>query len=335
MRFIAIADTHLGFEAGKTSAARKYTYERMFNAFEEISQIAKEKNVDYLLHGGDIFNRSKPRKKVVKRTYEIIQDLLEADIGFLVAPGNHERSKLPATLLRYHPKSHFFFAMTSVDFDVCTIVGFPFEPNLGGATQTKLSNLVKQLDQKSCLILCHQLFDGSEFGPHKFRFSITHGAIDPLLFPQNVKLIVTGHIHRAQALMNGFVVYPGSTERTSFVEVIEPKGFLLMDIDSNSLSVKFNELNSTKMDVMEINLLQQELDIGELSNKIERGFVRTLLRFTGRALTTSEFETIKNEFPNNDYPLLTVSPKFPKQVLKPLYEKNMLPFNFPDIIKNF
>ena len=112
MRFMAIADTHLGFDTGKTSEARNYTYERMFQVFENIGQIAKQDKVDFILHGGDLFNRSKPRKKVLKRTFEIIEQILNNDIGFLAVPGNHERAKIPENLLNYHPKCHFFTSLS-------------------------------------------------------------------------------------------------------------------------------------------------------------------------------------------------------------------------------
>ncbi len=335
MRFLAIADTHLGYETGKTSQARKFVYERMFEVFEEIIQIAKREKVDYILHGGDIFNRSKPRKKVITRAYKLIEQILTEDIGFIIAPGNHEKSIMPDTLLRFHPKSHFFSEFAVIDLEDCALIGFPYTNNISTLIDEKISQVIKKFEHKPCIILCHQLFDGAKFGPHKFRFGINHGAIDPLLFPENIKLIISGHIHRAQSLMNGFVVYPGSTERTSFIEIIEPKGFLLIEIDEKQLQVKFKELPSIPMNVIENNLTKQELKINDLKQQIEKGMIRTLLRFTGRSLTTDEVESLRNLFPNKQYPLLTIGPRFPNQELKPLYEENLLPFNVPEFSKNF
>ncbi len=335
MRFLAIADTHLGYETGKTSQARKFVYERMFGVFEEIVQIAKREKVDYILHGGDIFNRSKPRKKVVARAYKIIEQILAEDIGFIIAPGNHERSILPDTLLRFHPKSHFFSDFAVIDLGDCALIGFPYSNNISKLIDDKLTQVLKEFEGKPCLILCHQLFDGAEFGPHKFRFNINHGAIDPLLFPESIKLIVSGHIHRAQSLMNGFVVYPGSTGRTSFIEIIEPKGHLLIDLDEKHLHVEFKEIASIPMNVIEKNLMNEEFNINDLKEKIESGMIRTLIRLTGRALTTDEVESLHNMFPYKQYPLLTINPRFPNQVLKPLYEENLLPFNSPEFSKSF
>ena len=174
MRFLAIADTHLGYETGKTPQARKFVYERMFGVFEEIKKIAKREKVDYILHGGDIFNRSKPRKKVVTRAYKLIEDILSEDIGFIIAPGNHERSILPDTLLRFHPKSHFFSNFAAIELGDCILIGFPYSNNISKLIDEKLSQVLKEHKDKPCLILCHQLFDGAEFGPQKFRFNINH-----------------------------------------------------------------------------------------------------------------------------------------------------------------
>jgi len=335
MRFLAIADTHFGYENGRTALARKFVYERMFGVFEEILHVARKEKVDYILHGGDVFNRSKPRKKVITRAYKLIEEILSEDIGFIIVPGNHERSILPDTLLRFHPKSHFFSDFAAIDLGECLLIGFPYSNNISKLIDEKLSLVLKKHKDKPCIILCHQLFDGAVFGPHKFRFNIGHGAIDPLLFPESIKLIVSGHIHRAQSLMKGFVVYPGSTERTSFIEIIEPKGYLLIEIDEKQLRVKFKEIPSIPMNVIENDLTKQKLNISDLKQQIESGMVRTLLRFTGRSLTTDEVESLRNLFPYKQYPLLTISPKFPNQVLKPLYEKNMLPFNTPEISKSY
>jgi exonuclease SbcD len=335
MRFLAIADTHLGYETGRTTQARKFVYERMYGVFEEIIEIAKREKVDYILHGGDFFNRSKPRKKVITRAYKLIEKILSEDIGFIIAPGNHERSIMPDTLLRFHPKSHFFSEFAVKDLEECALIGFPYSNNISKLIDEKISRVIKEFEDKPCIILCHQLFDGAEFGPQRFRFNINHGAIDPLLFPRSIKLIVSGHIHRAQSLMNGFVVYPGSTERTSFIEIIEPKGYLIIDLDEKQLDVKFNELTAIPMKVVEKNLTKDELDFNDLKQQIESGLIRNLVRVTGRALTTDELESLRIRFPDKQYPLLTISPRHLNQVLKPLYEENLLPFEAPEISKVF
>ncbi|NHK30504.1 MAG: hypothetical protein FK730_04090 [Asgard group archaeon] len=334
MRCLAIADTHLGYQAGKTTEARQFIFDGMFKVFENILEIARELKVDYVLHGGDIFNRSKPPKKTVARAYKIIENLLKDDIGFIVAPGNHERSKLPNTLLQYHPKCHTFSKLEVINLDdQYKLIGFPYTADAANLIMPKLENMSTQYKNNSLIVLCHQLFDGAEFGPRKFTFGLTHGAIDPLKIPLNFDLVVTGHIHRAQSLQKGLIVYPGSTERTSFVEAIEPKGYLLLEILDDALEVSFNEIKSIPMDLFEINLEKESFNLKQLKTKISKGFVRTLIRYTGRSLSNIELNQLNTTFNKSDYPLLTITPKFQMQKLEPLFDKSKVLFSFNPIRK--
>lgn len=334
MRCLAIADTHLGYQAGKTTEARKFIYDRMFNIFEEILDIARELKVDYVLHGGDIFNRSKLPKKTITRAYQIIENLLKDDIGFFVSPGNHERSKLPNTLLQYHPKCHTFSKLEVIDLDTqYKLVGFPYTDDVAISIMPKIEELSVKFRDYSLILLCHQLFDGAEFGPKKFTFGLAHGAIDPLKLPLNCDLVVTGHIHRAQSLQKGLIVYPGSTERTSFVEAIEPKGYLLIDFQEDTLEVSFHEVKTIPMEIFEINLENESFDLLQLKTQIPKGNIRTLLRFTGRSLTNNELNQLNSTFSKSDYPMLIMTPKFSIQNLNPLFEKSKAFFSFSPIHK--
>lgn len=334
MRLLAIADTHLGYETGKSSEARNFTYERMFHVFEEIHQLAKKNQVDAIVHAGDLFNRSKPRKKAVKRAFDIIEEILLDDIQFLIVPGNHERSRLPLSLLNFHQKCHFFSKLSNVTFGSCSIIGFPYQSGNISKLFLAINKLTQKIDSKCSIILCHQLFVGATFGPHQFMFKESHGAININNFTSNICLFITGHVHRAQMLNGGQVVYPGALERTSFVESIEPKGYLLIDIEDSNLKVNFHQLQSSPMSVLEINLVTHELNMDELHEKIMPGLSRTLLRLVGRSITTDELESIKLLFPPKDYPLFVISPRFPGQIVKPLYDK-CIPFEFPAFIRKF
>lgn len=328
MRFLALSDTHFGFEIGKTAEARKFTYEQTFQRTEELIEIAKKENVDAILHAGDVFNRSTPRKKVVKRAYDLIEEILRSDLDFFVVPGNHERSRLPESLLAFYPNSHFFTQLNAIVLNDTVIVGFPYESKNFQELMIKIKKLAQNHSEKHCIVLCHQLFDGSSFGPHNFVFRKHHGAITQAQIPKEVNLVVSGHIHRAQSLYNGLVVYPGSVERTSFVETIEPKGYLLIDTLQDDLHVEFKPLQTSELSVIEDSIVSKEIDFTSIKEQIEPGLKRTLLRFTGRMLTTNELERLKHLFPYKEYPLLVISPRLPNYQLKPLYNNFSTEFSF-------
>ncbi|MHA2028665.1 MAG: metallophosphoesterase family protein, partial [Candidatus Kariarchaeaceae archaeon] len=252
MKLLAIADTHLGHKAGRTAEARKYIADAMFNSLSSIVQIAKREKYDFVLHGGDVFNRSSPEKREIYRFFNLVEGLLDDDIGFIVAPGNHDRSRLPDSLFRYYYKNYFCFnKFSTFNLGDIGIIGFPFEYKDPRAVFNKVKTIALNNAKKKYIILCHQLFYGATFGPHNFRFTLQNDVIQTQKLPDNLKLVITGHIHKAQLLANGRVAYPGSTERTHHVEIIEPKGYLSIECADDFIDLQFKEVPTTEMKVLE------------------------------------------------------------------------------------
>lgn len=44
-----------------------------FNTFEEILQLANDKEVDFLLLGGDLFHENKPRPHILRQTTDLLR----------------------------------------------------------------------------------------------------------------------------------------------------------------------------------------------------------------------------------------------------------------------
>ncbi|MFW9922848.1 MAG: hypothetical protein ACFFDW_06110 [Candidatus Thorarchaeota archaeon] len=84
------------------------------------------------------------------------------------------------------------------------------------------------------------------------------------------------------------------------------------------------------MQVLEVDIFGKEINFNSLLEKINPGLHRTLLRFTGRSLTTNEFESFKTHFNWKLYPLLDYRPNILNTTLNPLYI-NSIPFEFPII----
>ena len=73
---------------------------------------------------------------------------------------------------------------------------------------------------------------------------------------------------------------PEYIERTSFLEFIEPKGYLMIDIESNFIQVEFHTLTSLPMSIIELPVRNFDLDYDSLLSAIKPGLHRTLLRLT-------------------------------------------------------
>jgi DNA repair exonuclease SbcCD nuclease subunit len=292
-------------------------------------QHAKSERVDLVLHGGDMFNRSQPKEKLISKAYSIIRNLAEDGIPFIGIPGNHDRSKLPESLLNFINKDiHLLSKFSAIEIEHLVILGFPFISKDPRVILSKTNSLAESYPQKSFLILCHQLFDGAMFGPHQHVFKNRFDTLVTTDLPENVRLVLSGHIHRAQSLQNGKVVYTGSLERTSFMEIVEPKGYLLIDTEDDYLDVKFQEIETSPMDVKELDIT----NITQISKSIDQHYpdynIRTQLRLFGRKLTEDEIKFLWAYLPAKEFPFLSFSPKKPSHILRKLYSNRRTNFHF-------
>ncbi|MBY9000369.1 MAG: metallophosphoesterase family protein [Candidatus Heimdallarchaeota archaeon] len=328
MRILALSDTHFGHMYGNTAQARKESIHNMFEAFENALEIAKEKEVDVVLHGGDMFNRSKPPKPIISKAYSIIEDFSRSGIKFVGIPGNHDKSVLPETLMSHFNEDVYFQnKLARVDFGAISVISFPYEFRNPLGTFLKLRREIEKDSRQSFIILNHQLFNGATFGPHRFEFKNRIDALITDSFPRNAQLFLSGHIHRAQRIQNNRVYYTGSTERTSFMESIEPKGCLLIDIEPNSVHVKFIELNSKPMEIIELNIEQTKMISKKLDTLVIEKDKKVLIRLTGRILEYNEIKLLWSYFPAKEYPLLTFTPRKPAMKLRSLFTISKLPLN--------
>ncbi len=71
MRFLHVADTHLGHRRWNLPEREKDLYD----VFDEVADIAIEEKVDLVLHAGDMFYKSDPPPQTYIRTYDILKKL--------------------------------------------------------------------------------------------------------------------------------------------------------------------------------------------------------------------------------------------------------------------
>ncbi len=320
MRILALSDTHFGYEYGRTSQTKKEQIKRTFEVFSKTLDFAGKNQVDLVLHGGDMFNRSRPKKELVSKSYQIIENFTDEDINFAAIPGNHDRSHLPETLLNHlSDKLHFMNKLSVIDFDEVSIIGFPFEAKNPVSVFNRVKEIMVDNPKRNYIILCHQLFDGACFGPHNHMFTNRSDTLNSLILPENLLVVISGHIHRAQRIQVGKVQYTGSIIKTSFMETIEPKGFLIIDVEENHIDIKFQEIQSFPMNVIEFDISDTKL----LSSKIDEEEIikeeKILLRFVRRALEEKEIRFLWARFPAKEYPLLKFSPRYPNLSLRRLY----------------
>ncbi|MFN8240477.1 MAG: metallophosphoesterase [Bacteroidales bacterium] len=258
VKIIFFADSHLGFDSPlrPKKEKRRRGIDFLMN-FDAILHYAKINKADLVIHGGDLFFRTRIPAPIIDLVYERIFNFAQTGIPFAIVPGNHESSELPISLMMQHSNIHYYtksqvfrFRHNNIDFD---IAGFPcVRYNVKSVFPGIINEIQTQLREDSVKFLCmHQAIEGSQVGPSNYTFRKGNDVIGIEDLPDNFDLILSGHIHRAQVLYTRNstpILYPGSIERTSFAEKDEEKGFYEIDITSQrECSFRFIVLNTRPM----------------------------------------------------------------------------------------
>jgi exonuclease SbcD len=253
IRILLLADTHLGLRGHSAP-------------FERALEPAFRGEVDLVIHGGDVFYRSRVKPNLVLEAFAPLKRLADTGMPVVVVPGNHERSAIPYPIFAAHPGIHIFdrprtFALTIAGIRLA-IAGFP---NDRDAIAAHFNDLMESTGWRSVpsdirLLCMHQTVEGAKVGPIGFTFRRAPDVIPGPSIPAGFGAVLSGHIHRQQVLTSDLdgrplaapVFYPGSTERTSGAERYERKGFLTMQMAADSdggrvCGWKFHELSAPLM----------------------------------------------------------------------------------------
>lgn len=258
IKILFFADSHLGFDYPiRPRIERRRRGYDFFHNYQIILDTARREGVDAIIHGGDVFFRSKIPQLVIQKTYEPLLPLLDAGIQMFFVPGNHERSRLPASQLFHHTNMHLFDRPRSYtmrkDGISLKLGGFP---NIRHQIQRDFQHYFDEIGMKDLKgqknILClHQSIENAVVGSQNYRFKKNDPDVIALnQFPDMLDLVLSGHIHRQQVLRSqgGIpVIYPGSIERTSFAEKLETKGYYMVYITGDDIWWEFRQLPARPM----------------------------------------------------------------------------------------
>jgi len=243
------------------------------------------REVDVVVHGGDVFFRSEVPPRLVRTAFEPLFAIARLGIPVLVVPGNHERSEIPCPLLAVHPGVHVFDRPKTVVVETegqrLAFGGFPFvrENVRGRFRQLVAQTQVRETAADTRLLCMHQAFEGARVGPTgrtDFTFRYAPDVVAAADVPPGLAGVLSGHIHRHQVLTRGLdgrplpcpVLYPGSIERTSFAEKEETKGALVLEVAGSALTWQFRPLRARPM--RELELDPTSGDAGTLAERLRR-----------------------------------------------------------------
>ena len=250
-RLLFLADTHLGFDHPvRPRVERRRRGPDFLENFRRVLTAAVEQQVDLVLHGGDLFFRSKVPAAIVDTVYSELLEFAGHGIPLVIVPGNHERSRLPTSLFLQHPSIHVFDAPRTFTFKLggarVAIGGFPSVRRdvRDGFRKVVAATGLDDTTADTRLLCMHQTVEGASVGPRGYTFRDGHDVIRQRDLPTSCDAVLAGHIHRHQIIevaRDGSrsmpVVYPGSTERTSFAEAAETKGYCRLEFERSTEGV--------------------------------------------------------------------------------------------------
>jgi DNA repair protein SbcD/Mre11 len=236
IRVLLLADTHLGLGPD------------FFDAYERALEPAVRGEVDLVIHGGDVFYRSKVKPGLVMSVFEPLKRIADSGVPVVVVPGNHERSAIPFPLLALHPGVHIVDRPRTIPLTIrgtsIAIAGFPCERN---GVRDRFEELVQRTAWTSVssgirLLCFHQSVEGATVGPIDYVFRANPDVIPGRAIPDGFAAVLAGHIHRHQVLTRALsgeplaasVLYPGSTQRTSTAELHERKGYVTLELEATA-----------------------------------------------------------------------------------------------------
>lgn len=245
IRILLLADTHLGFDLPVNPRINRRRRGQDFLAnYAAALQPALSGEVDLVVHGGDVFNRSRPPSSVVWQAFEPLTRAADRGVPVYVVPGNHERGRIPHLRFAQHPGIHVFDRPRTFVVEVrgirVAIAGFPSERD---DVRRRFADLVaaagcSEVSAEVRLLCLHQCVEGATVGPANYTFTTAADVIRASDIPPAYAAVLCGHIHRHQVLTTDLrgrtlgapVLYPGSIERTSVAEADEEKGFMIVEL---------------------------------------------------------------------------------------------------------
>jgi DNA repair exonuclease SbcCD nuclease subunit len=262
VKVLFLSDTHLGFdEPVRPRSHRPRRGPDFFAVYRQALRTAREEGVDLVVHGGDLFFRSRVPDALIDRAMTPLVDLAAEGTPVFLVPGNHERSRIPRTLFSQHERIHIFseprtFTLTVRGMRVA-VGGFPFAREEAGRRFPELlaATGIAAAPADLRLFCMHQIVEGARVGPAGYMFRDGDDVVRAADLPDNVSVVLCGHVHRHQVLRTDLrraplpapVVYAGSTERTSFAEMEETKGCVVLQAGDGLCSMRFRPLPARAM----------------------------------------------------------------------------------------
>lgn len=265
-----VADTHLGYRQYGLAERE----EDIYITFNRIIDDMIDRDVDYVLHAGDLFENPKPPIKALLVAQEGFNKLLEHEIPVYVIAGNHDILQRRKTAIpqKLYENKNFHIINYSNNNDSNNEIVLKEDIFLTG-----LQYLPKSKEEGISSVLSEITKKALE---HKWKILMLHGSISKYFeiepefelktIPEGYDYYAMGHLHNRirDTFKGGKLSYPGSTEIRSKSELPDyyknKKGYNLITVTDDKLNVDYINIP------LEREFIDKQIDYSKLNESLEK-----------------------------------------------------------------
>ncbi len=227
MKFIHVADVHLGVEPEGLKTGCKNRGKEIWEAMEQIINLCEWEEVDLLLIAGDMFHRQ-PLMRELKELNFLFSKLTKTKVVFIV--GNHDYLKQDSYYHTFQWNENVYPLlnghMGSVEFKDLETTVYGLSYHQREITEGLYDRMFAPRKQKYEILLAH--------GGDEKHIPVKKDTLEKLGYDY----IAMGHIHKPQVILENKAIYAGALEPTD-VNDTGKHGYVRGEITKQGVKAEF------------------------------------------------------------------------------------------------
>jgi exonuclease SbcD len=267
IKIATFADFHLGVTTYGSTDPKTALNTRVLNALESLDAMIDyviENKIKYIVMPGDAYKNNLPSPTIQDEFDKRIKRAADNGIICYLQSGNHDVSPIKTAkspletykTLKIDNVFHTRYKKVYMLEDKLKLLVLPTYCN-----QEQVEEILnEENDGIPTLVVGHCTLLGAKL--NDWLIEKNEDAIEIDTFKKsNILGVVLGHLHKYQILNKSpLIYYTGSLQRIDFTEENQEKGFVVLDIDVDNLSIKheFIEIESQKFCTIKLDLTEVE-----------------------------------------------------------------------------
>lgn len=276
------ADTHLGYR----QYHKPEREEDFREAFETVVTAAIERDVDAVVHSGDLFDRSRPSINALSELVAQLNRLRDAGIEFCTIVGNHDSTRdreWPAFLEDIGLAVYLGYEGHVIG-DV-TLYGQDY---VDRGQRSRLDYQFKPVETEKACLVAHGLFTPFPHGDWDMGELLTRSTVD-----FDALLLGDDHKPQIESIDDTPITYPGSTERTA-ADQREKRGYNVISVD-DGISIAHETIDTRTFRYIDIEMgtdsgTEEVLERVEAEQVPDGSVLIVTLSGDGSRVTTADVE---------------------------------------------